>query len=71
MARTSDKPRADDPRVETAVETNTVLEDRTETPAEDRVVEYDAVDVEITPGTIRTTYGEPVGGRPGEDAEVE
>jgi len=55
-------------RVNTVVETITVVEDRTEAPVERMEVEYDATHETVGAfDTVLTTYGEPVGGRPGED----
>jgi hypothetical protein len=59
---------------ETKLETNTVVEDRTEAPEIDRPVEYE---IEHQEGygpngdTILTNYGEPVGGRSSEPEAAE
>jgi hypothetical protein len=49
----------------TVVTTNTVVEDRTEKPEVAADIEYESESVELDGGTILTTHGEPVGGRPG------
>ena len=51
-------------RTETVVDTVTVVEDRTEEPADVVRVEYQSEDIDLGHGTILTSYGEPVGGLP-------
>ena len=62
----ADKPRKDDPRFKTEIETKTVVEDRTEAPEMRPVMEYHSEDKELDGGTVLTTFMEPVGGFPGE-----
>lgn len=49
-------------RVETQVETQTVVEDHTEAPADARPVNYKVERVELGDGTILETVGEPESG---------
>lgn len=49
----------------TVLETQTVVEDRTDNPEGESQVEYEIEHAEVgDKGTILTTYGEPVGGFP-------
>jgi hypothetical protein len=54
-------------RVNTSVQTQTVVEDRTENPEVRPMVEYEAEHQELDGGTMLTTYMHPVGGFPGEE----
>ena len=51
-------------RMDTEINTITVVEDRTDDPADAARVEYQSEDIDLGNGTILTSYGDPVGGHP-------